>query len=785
VTVSAQTTYNAYTANGVTTVFPYQFKILAAGDIDVYVAGVLKTLNLDYTVIGVGADVGGSVIFTVAPAAASAVSLIRTMTVQRTTDYQQLGDFLTPVVNPDFDNAILLIQDVQTQLGRSIRMPADEVGTLPTLPSITNRANKFVAFDLNGLPIASAGTGGGDAALRTDLASTVSGSTGAQLVGQRRTATAVARSVALALATVNGVNLADFVTDFTGATDQSTQIQAAITFASSAISTGGGIFHPGGIIRHDSQITVPASFMVRGFNRVLCEFKFMGSPATAPAKTRSAWRYEAGTVNTSRFSNVHFEHVKINYANSINFSAALELNAGGGSYFSIVNCWLTGFSSYGFIGDAVELCFLHDNLIDNVSGITTGANILITNGANRSAGQGLGWSNIITISDNQLAGGGAAAAGGTGAYGIIDEGGNGLTVTGNNFDGHRFAASFAGRSGLTLQGKSFESPLLTGSANVQFGNLDVAGLNVGPCEGFEIKGATFFGAMSAGSMLTFTCTPLTVTSITKAASAVITVNSGAAANPFFIGCPITLQGVVGMTQINQQSAHVSAIGGVSGAWTATIPLDSTTFSNYVSGGQVAFFHTGGTVESCTFGSVFGRGGAIDVTYLANGRCWGNHDFGNSSMTHYVGVHNDALGNDLDMPQNGFPGTVGINGRTYGCNRGRTTFFNAVQFDTPFAPTYSASINWDLKESNFFEVTPTNGVAFTINNPANAAGGNWYRIWIINTTGGALGAVTFGASMRLGGAWVNPATGNRRFIEFEVDGAGISHECGRSPADVPN
>lgn len=175
-TVSAQTPYNQYTGNGVATVVAYQFKILSAGDLSVYLDGVLKTLNADYTVLGVGVDAGGSVTFLVAPANGVVISIVRTMIRQRLTDYQTAGDFNAGTVNPDFDNPVLLLQDLNTQLGRSIRTPPDEVATLPVLPAKATRAGKFIAFDSNGQPVASAGTGGGDAALRSDLASQVTGS---------------------------------------------------------------------------------------------------------------------------------------------------------------------------------------------------------------------------------------------------------------------------------------------------------------------------------------------------------------------------------------------------------------------------------------------------------------------------------------------------------------------------------------------------------------------------------------------------------------------------------
>lgn len=186
-TVQQQTPYNTYTGNGVTTVFAYQFKILAKTDLSVYVAGVLKAVDADYTVTGIGIDAGGSITFVSgAPAAAASVSILRSMKRQRLTDYQLAGDFNTPTVNPDFDSPILMLQDLAVQLQRSLTLPIDEVGTLPTLPAKAARVGKYIAFDAAGLPVASVGTGN-DSALRVDLADSSTSGLGNKLVAIGRT----------------------------------------------------------------------------------------------------------------------------------------------------------------------------------------------------------------------------------------------------------------------------------------------------------------------------------------------------------------------------------------------------------------------------------------------------------------------------------------------------------------------------------------------------------------------------------------------------------------------
>jgi hypothetical protein len=78
----------------------------------------------------------------------------------------------------------------------------------------------------------------------------------------------------------------------------------------------------------------------------------------------------------------------------------------------------------------------------------------------------------------------------------------------------------------------------------------------------------------------------TVTGISVAASAVVTVNTVAASNPYAIGQWVSFSGVVGMSQINARTGPVTAIGGSSGAWTVTVGIDSSGFSAWTSGGTM-------------------------------------------------------------------------------------------------------------------------------------------------------------------------------------------------------
>jgi hypothetical protein len=84
-------------------------------------------------------------------------------------------------------------------------------------------------------------------------------------------------------------------------------------------------------------------------------------------------------------------------------------------------------------------------------------------------------------------------------------------------------------------------------------------------------------------------TAQTITAITKAASAVVTLSTGGASNPFAVGQSIAFASVGGMTQINSLTGVVTAIGGVTTAWTVTVNINSTAFTTYTSGGTAASF----------------------------------------------------------------------------------------------------------------------------------------------------------------------------------------------------
>lgn len=147
-TVSSQTPINRSTGNGVTTVFPYTFKIISSADMEVSVDGVVKTLTVDYTLSGVGDDAGGNVTMLAAPATSTSVVRRRNMALTRNTDYQDQGELPASTLDSDLDSAVLMIQQVDEKTDRAMVLPTYVSGFSTELP--TPIANYFLRVNSAG-----------------------------------------------------------------------------------------------------------------------------------------------------------------------------------------------------------------------------------------------------------------------------------------------------------------------------------------------------------------------------------------------------------------------------------------------------------------------------------------------------------------------------------------------------------------------------------------------------------------------------------------------------------
>jgi hypothetical protein len=333
---------------------------------------------------------------------------------------------------------------------------------------------------------------GGDTGLRTDLADPTTASKGFNLVSQQRTAAEIAAGVTPLSYQYLAPDLRRYSANiFSG--DQTTAINNAILAAQAAGGTG-YIYHPGGKISHSSTILFGSAggkgLGILGFDRTMCEFDYIG--------TGSAWRAtNNGTgspiINTSGYGKVLFRGVKITTASGSNVGAAIELNACGYSFYDILECWISGTFLHGVILDGTEVTHVERNIIENSSGTTNGSNVWLVGGSDRTAGQNAGFTNSITICDNQLNIGGASIT----AYNILDDGGSNHDIFANNCNGASIPIRVAAVLGLNLQTNEIENALAgaaTGNANILFMDTTAfTSTSVGACQAGEVSG-NFLGA---------------------------------------------------------------------------------------------------------------------------------------------------------------------------------------------------------------------------------------------------------------------------------------------------
>ena len=156
---------NLFVGNGSASTFPFTFKVFTAAEIVVVKVTTATsnettlTLTTDYTVTlnpDQNGNPGGSITLVsggVAQNLATGFNLLITSNVQATqgTDLTNQGGFFPEVINDALDKSVILHQQQQELLDRSIRFSlTNTIGSLEISQDAAARANKILGFDSQG-----------------------------------------------------------------------------------------------------------------------------------------------------------------------------------------------------------------------------------------------------------------------------------------------------------------------------------------------------------------------------------------------------------------------------------------------------------------------------------------------------------------------------------------------------------------------------------------------------------------------------------------------------------
>lgn len=260
--VTQQTPRNVSTAAPGATVFPYNFRILDASDLLVTVDGVARTVNVHYTVSGVGAAGGGNVTFLTPLEGGETVLRKRAMPLERLTDYQNLGDLRSPTLNNDQDAPVMMIQQLDEAIGRALRIREDFIGSLDlTFPD--PESSKLLGWNVAGDALRNVDpTGPGDLLLRSDLADPTGG--GALVAFKQVGVGAALRTIAAKLREMP-VSVLDFIpaSEHAGIAARTSTYDCADAIRS-AINSGDSVYFPAGTYRVGKTINIKKPVLLHG-----------------------------------------------------------------------------------------------------------------------------------------------------------------------------------------------------------------------------------------------------------------------------------------------------------------------------------------------------------------------------------------------------------------------------------------------------------------------------------------------------------------------------------------
>ena len=159
-TISSTLNRTSTCGDGSATAFSFPYLFLADDDLVVILVvdstGVetTKTISTHYTITGAGVAAGGTVTMGSAPAVGETLVIIRKEQFTQGLDLVENDPFPSDLVEQQFDTLTMLTQQLNTEVGRSIKLSdGDTSGASTTLA--TPVANAFILWDAAGTALTS------------------------------------------------------------------------------------------------------------------------------------------------------------------------------------------------------------------------------------------------------------------------------------------------------------------------------------------------------------------------------------------------------------------------------------------------------------------------------------------------------------------------------------------------------------------------------------------------------------------------------------------------------
>jgi hypothetical protein len=735
-TLTTETARMDYVGTGSTGPFSYSFRIFDALDLEVTTrssAGVETTLvyPTDYTVTGVRNRAGGTITLTTALAVGETLTIRRVMAFTQPTDLRNLGAFLPEVLEDQFDRVVMITQQLEDGIERSMRFPVsvdpDAVSAVLPAPS----PNLILGWNAAGTALEN-----------FPLAS----SDNVVLPGGGRTVPTLTNYLA------NNVvfNILDFnPSPATPLTTGLNSINAAYAATIAALPARGGrvLFPPGDLMQTANLVVAPDH---TAFNGGYIELVFAPGARLRPTAavteaisflgdvSQNAWvgatnpviDGQLGSATLIGFGihapNVKLESPTVQYCGGegVKYFAtnapSYPINSEIRNYYALFNkiglhC-AVGASGLKMFGGRIEGSDEEGAYFDNCGHIGLHSVIIETNGYVTASKPNLKIKNSVNGSIHNC-------------YFESLSGQNHTCVDIEGDTAAVFSLSFIGNR--VVNGNSLGNALSIG-VNI--------GSSAGAVEGWVSHSNEFVGqtvAVRTGTnLVAYKIGPDYFTDNFNPAGSAHTRYQMVSTRP----------GIV--YDINRYANTIYTIGiaPTAGSFTtlaASGLIDAQGGIKYTGGTSV----DGSTVKSATLGYTMRgiTGSQADGAFTGAGG---------------VAVWQNITGTQVFE-----------------------VFATIKQKRATIA--YSASMTPDADAGELQTITVTNATAFTINAPTNPRIGQTLRIRTRNISGGAHGAVTVNAIFKLaGGAWPVVANGSSKTLVVDYDGTNWVEQT-RSAADVPN